>query len=97
MVGITDGRSFFLQPSVIMPHLTWERVRPGHGELTKSQMVSNIVAVQLLNPQDQAAMAQTIETQVADTELVDLQDRVQGNAGLQGTAKHARHPALFRL
>ena len=57
-----------------MPHLTWERIRPGVVNINQSQMVSNIVAVQLENPQDQAAMAQKIEAAVPDTELVIVPD-----------------------
>ena len=81
VVGITDGRSFFLQPSVILPHLTWERVRPGVVNLRNSQMVSNIVAVQLVNPSDAAAMAKTIAQQVGDVELADLKTAYQATPG----------------
>jgi putative ABC transport system permease protein len=71
VVGITDGRSFFLQPSVILPHLTWERVRPGTVTVNTSQMVANIVAIQLLNPADAAVMANEIETEVGNIQVVD--------------------------
>lgn len=81
VVGITDGRSFFLQPSVIMPHLTWERVRPGTVNVTKSQMVSNIVAVRLLNPADAAVMKTNIQNQVADVQVVDLQTAYTATPG----------------
>lgn len=81
VVGITDGRSFFLQPSVIMPHLTWERVRPGTVNVTKSQMVSNIVAVRLLNSADAAVMKTNIQNQVADVQVVDLQTAYTATPG----------------
>lgn len=71
VVRITDGRSSFLQPSVIMPHLTWERVRPGTVNLNQSQMVSNSVAVQLNNPADWEAMANKIQSEVSDVQLAD--------------------------
>lgn len=81
VVGITDGRSFFLQPSVILPHLTWERIRPGVVNINNSQLVSNIVAIQLLNPNDKAAMAQTIQKQVADVQVVDLKTAYTATPG----------------
>lgn len=81
VVGITDGRSVFLQPSVIMPHLTWERVRPGTVNLNKTQLVSNIVAIQLTNPNDLAAMAKRIESQVPDTQVVDLKTAYTATPG----------------
>jgi putative ABC transport system permease protein len=81
IVGITDGRAFFLQPSVMMPHLTWERVRPGTVNLTRSQMISNIVAVDLLDPADKIGVAQKIQAQVADVQVVDLQTAYTATPG----------------
>lgn len=81
VVGITDGRSFFLQPTVILPHLTWERVRPGVVNITRSQMVSNIVAIQLANPSDAQKMAQEIERQVGDVQVVDLKTAYTATPG----------------
>jgi putative ABC transport system permease protein len=98
VVGITDGRAFFLQPSVIMPHLTWERVRPGVVNLQQSQMVSNIVAVQLMNPQDAAALAQKIQAQVSDVQLVDRVTAYRATPGYkeqQNTLDTQKYFALF--
>jgi putative ABC transport system permease protein len=81
VVGITDGRAFFLQPSVIMPHLTWERVRPGTVNINTSQMVANVVAIQLLNPADAAVMRNKIETEVTDLEVVDRETAYQATPG----------------
>lgn len=98
VVGITDGRSFFLQPSVIIPHLTWERVRPGTVNLNKSQMVSNIVAVQLVNPDDAAAMKTKIESQVSDVQLADRVTAYRASPGYkeqQNTLDTQKYFALF--
>lgn len=81
VVGITDGRSFFLQPSVFLPHLTWERIRPGVVNVNSSQMVSNIVVVRLMNPGDAQAMARLIENQVGDLQVVDLQTAYAATPG----------------
>lgn len=81
VVGITDGRSFFLQPSVFLPHLTWERIRPGVVNVNSSQMVSNIVVVRLMNPGDARAMARLIENQVGDLQVVDLQTAYAATPG----------------
>jgi putative ABC transport system permease protein len=98
VVGITDGRSFFLQPSVIMPHLTFERVRPGVTNINHSQMVSNIVAVQLQNPQDKTAMELRLEQQVPETEVVDLPTAYAATPGYreqQNTLDTHRYFALI--
>lgn len=81
IVGLTDGRSFLLQPTIIMPHLTWERIRPGTVNVIKSQMVSNVVAISLLNPADAAAMATNIQNQVSDVQVVDLKTAYSATPG----------------
>lgn len=97
VVGITDGRSFFLQPSVMMPHLTWERIRPGVVNVNRSQMVSNIVAIRLTQPSDGNGMAQEIERQVTDLEVVDLKTAYTATPGYkeqQNTLDTQRYFAL---
>lgn len=81
IVGLTDGRSFLLQPTIIMPHLTWERIRPGTVNVNNSQMVSNIVAISLVNPADAVAMATTIQNQVSDVQVVDLKTAYTATPG----------------
>lgn len=98
VVGISDGRSFFLQPSVILPHLTFERVRPGTVNLNRSQMVSNLVAIRLVNPSDWRAMAQRIQQQVPETEVVDRQTAYTATPGYsaqQSTLDTQKYFALF--
>jgi putative ABC transport system permease protein len=98
VVGVTDGREFFLQPSVILPHLTWERVRPGVVNLNQSQMVSNIVAVQLNNPADWQALKKKIEAEVPDVQLVDRVTAYTATPGYQeqqNTLDTQKYFALF--
>lgn len=98
VVGITDGREFFLQPSVILPHLTWERIRPGVVNLNQSQMVSNIVAIQLDNPADWQAMKKKIETEVSDVQLADRVTAYSATPGYkeqQNTLDTQKYFALF--
>jgi putative ABC transport system permease protein len=72
VVGISDGRQYSLQPTMFVPLLTWDEIRPtavvneSRGELT-----SHIIAVQLENPDDQKTMKQLIEDQVAEVVAVD--------------------------
>lgn len=97
IVGITDGRSFFLQPSVILPHLTWERIRPGVVNLNRTQMVSNIVAIRLTVSVDAQTMAQRIAQQVKDVQVVDLKTAYSATPGYkeqQNTLDTQRYFAL---
>ena len=72
VVGISDGRQFFLQPSVFVPMLTWEKVRPGGGQVPAAEeLVSNIVAVKLENPAEIDAAKSRILSEVSDVEVAD--------------------------
>lgn len=98
VVGITDGRQFFLQPSVIVPHLTWELVRPGVVNVNQSQMVSNIVAVQLIDPARAQAMADELERQVDGVQVVDIRTAYEATPGYsaqQSTLNTQKYFALF--
>ncbi|MGD2049136.1 MAG: hypothetical protein PVH03_06555 [Chloroflexota bacterium] len=72
IVGISDGQQFFLQPSIFVPLLTWDRIRPqpfsgrGSGELT-----FNIVNVKLADPAAEEVVAQRLEQQVNHVEVVN--------------------------
>ncbi len=73
VVGISDGQQFFFAPSVAVPLDTWNRIRsrptdsPSSGEL-----VFNIVAVQLENPDELVTMADVLEARVNNIEAVDV-------------------------
>ncbi len=65
IVGVSDGRQYFLQPSVFLPYLTWEKIRPqGSTESNRGELVSNIVAVKLDDPEAWETMADRIEAEV---------------------------------
>jgi putative ABC transport system permease protein len=73
VVGVTDGRQNFLQPSVILPYRTWDKVRPQGipGGDPNAELVANIVAVQLDDPAQWEQMAARIQTEAPDFEAVD--------------------------
>ena len=74
VVGISDGRQYFLQPSVFVPMQTWEKIRPGGGEaLGNGELVSNIIAVKLVDPSAEAAVQSRLRSEVAS---IDVADRV---------------------
>lgn len=70
VIGITDGRQYFFQPSLFLSMETWDKVRPQSG--TPDERISyNIFVVQLENPEDQEMMAALIQNQVEGIEVVD--------------------------
>ncbi len=73
VVGISDGRQYFLQPSVILPYRTWDKVRPQgiKGGDPNAGLVANIVALQLDDPTQGPEMAAKIQAEAPDFEAVD--------------------------
>jgi putative ABC transport system permease protein len=49
VVGISDGQQYSLRPSVFVPDLTWDKVRPRSGPLS-NDITYNVVAVKLDDP-----------------------------------------------
>ncbi len=67
-VGVTDSRKYFVQPSIFVPIQVWDQIRPKSEQEAQSsaELVFNMAAVQLENPDDWQQMAQTLEAQVGD-------------------------------
>ena len=100
VVGISDGRGFFLQPTLVLPYLTWDKVRP--KGLTEGQsngeFVSNLIAVKLINPAEWEAMIGFLEAQVADIEVVDrttAYEATPGYSAQQSTLDTQRYFTFF--
>ncbi len=71
IVGVTDGQQYFIQPSVIVPLYTWDRIRPkgitgGSGELT-----FNVVNVAVDNPWQADNVARSLEAGINGIEVTD--------------------------
>ncbi len=101
VVGISDGRGFILQPSVFVPYLTWDRVRPKASSADNSSgsdFISNVVAVKLQNPQAWERMAALVEQQVSGVEAVDRKtayEATPGYAEQKGTLDTQRYFTFF--
>jgi putative ABC transport system permease protein len=99
VVGISDGRQYSLQPSVIVPFRTWEELRPQGGQAApNAELVANLVGVQLAQGSDLAAMAQRIEAQVAEVQVVDrvtAYEATPGYSAQQQTLDTQRYFALL--
>jgi putative ABC transport system permease protein len=71
IVGVSDGQQYFIQPSVIVPLYTWDRIRPkgvtgGSGELS-----FNVVNVAVDNPWQAENVARQLESEINGIEVVD--------------------------
>jgi len=72
VVGVSDSRKYGLRPSVIVPIVTWDKIRPQAGPPGGStDPACNVVAVQLEDPTQFEPMRQLLEAQVSRIEVVD--------------------------
>jgi putative ABC transport system permease protein len=99
IVGVSDGQQYFIQPSVFLPYLTWEKVRPqGSTSPNRGELISNIVGVKLTDPDDLESVAQRIEAEVANVEVVDRETAYKATPGYaeqQSTLDTQRYFTLF--
>jgi len=72
IVGVTDGRQYFIQPSVIVPLFTWDRIRPkGFSGRSEGELTFNIVNVAVNNPWTANQVARRLEAEVNGVEVTD--------------------------
>jgi putative ABC transport system permease protein len=98
VVGISDGRQYSLQPSVIVPFRTWDEMRPQGAALPNAELVANLVGVRVAEGSDLEQMAQRIESQVTDVEVVDrvtAYESTPGYSAQQSTLNTQRYFALL--
>jgi len=82
VVGISDNRKYGLRPSVFVPIVTWDGIRPkavvGPGE---EEPACNVVAVQLDDPRRLEPMRQLLQAQVSGIEVVDRKTAYENTPG----------------
>jgi hemin transport system permease protein len=72
VVGISDERKYFFQPSIIVPLETWDKVRPQPAVTNApGQLLFNVIAVKLKDPQEIVPATQTINQRVDGVEVAD--------------------------
>jgi hemin transport system permease protein len=72
IVGVSDGQQYFLQPSVIVPLYTWDRIRPkGFVGNNSGELTFNVVNVAVENPLLADQVARQLEADINNIEVVD--------------------------
>jgi putative ABC transport system permease protein len=72
VIGISDGRQYSLQPTAFVPLVTWDEIKPSPvAEDNKGELTSNVIAVELDDPEGLKVVKQRIEEQVANVVAVD--------------------------
>jgi len=84
IVGVTDSQQYFFQPSVFVPLLTWDRIKPKPvADNGQSELTFNIVNIKLENPADEAVVIERLEGNISGVEAVDVVTAYENSPGFQ--------------
>jgi putative ABC transport system permease protein len=97
VVGISDGRQYAIQPSIFVPLQTWDRIRPRPTAGNQGELVFNIIAVQLADPEAEEQMASRLEELVSGVEAVDRVAAYQAAPGYSAQQSTIRTQQGFTL
>lgn len=82
VAGISDSRQNFLQPSIFVPYVAWDDMRPQAAERDgNAEVIFNVAAVQLDDPENLEAMAPLLQSKVKKIEAVDLKTAYEATPG----------------
>ena len=98
VIGITDSRAYFFQPSIFLPFETWDKIKPQASiPNNQTEQVANIVAVQIQDPGEYPAMAKLIQSQVGDVDVVDPKTAYEATPGYQAQQSTLNTQRAFTL
>jgi len=99
VVGISDGRQYFIRPSIFVPYLTWDKIKPQAlvDNNDRSELILNIAAVQLDQPDNLDVMAARLQSQVGNVEAVDLKTAYEATPGYSAQQSTLNTIRIFTL
>jgi hemin transport system permease protein len=68
---VSSGQQYFIQPSVIVPLYTWDRIRPKGFEGSGGELTFNVVNIKVEVPWQAAQVARRLEAEVNGVEVTD--------------------------
>ena len=86
VAGISDSRQNFLQPSIFVPYVVWDDMKPQaviveDPDMPQGEVIFNIAAVQLDEPLSWQVMAQRLQNNVQKIEAVDRTTAYEATPG----------------
>jgi putative ABC transport system permease protein len=98
VVGITDGRQYSIQPSIIVPYLRFGQLKPGSvPNPNGTDSVSNIIVVKLQDPSRWKEMATRLESQVTGIKAVDKVTAYENTPGYSAQQSTLNTQRFFSL
>lgn len=99
VVGIAGRQLYQFNPSIAVPYITWEKIRPQASISAEAgELVSNVVAVRAASGISPAQLTERLEAQVEDIEVVDrvtAYESLPGYAAQQSTLNTQSYFTLF--
>ena len=91
VIGMVDGQSYFFQPTIFVPPVTWENIRPqSDADLNSDTAYPNIIAVKLTDPTKMDVVRARLLQQVSNIEVTDIAttiNNIPGYSAQQGTVQ----------
>jgi putative ABC transport system permease protein len=82
VAGIADSQQNFLQPSIFVPYVTWDEMKPqAVARDENSEIILNVAAVKLDDPESLQAVAPQLENKVKKIEAVDRKTAYEATPG----------------
>jgi putative ABC transport system permease protein len=98
IVGVCDSRKYSLQPSVFVPLVVWDEIRPsGIQSSTQDEQAYNVVAVQLEDPTQIEQIRRVLQIQVSGIEVVDRTTAYESAPGYQSIQSSLATQSAFAL
>jgi len=98
VVGISDGRKYGLRPSVSVPYLIWDKMKPQlAAKPDQSELISNVAAVQLYHPEKLEYMSQLLESEVSDIQVIDRKTAYESTPGYSAQQSTLNTQRFFAL
>lgn len=98
IVGITDERQYFFQPSLMVPIQTWDEIRPqavvGSGD---GEIIANLFAVRLDDPAEVDLVTQRLGHRVNGIEVTDKETAIQALPGYSAQQNTLNTQQAFTL
>ena len=91
VVGMVDGQSYFFQPTIFVPHATWEKYRPqSAADLNSDTAYPNIIAVKVGDLSQIDNVKARLLANVPNIEVTDIAttiNNIPGYSAQQGTVQ----------
>lgn len=97
VAGVSDGRQYFIAPSIFVPLQTWDRIRPKPSAGSQPNLVFNMVAVRLADPAAEETMIAALEEQVSGVEAVNRRTAYEAAPGYSAQQSTIRTQQGFTL